>query len=142
MIMTDEHIKNLFETVSDSNRQTRSQYHLTLGKLIEYLSRYRDDKKVKLDIGGTLGEENSYRGYYSDLAFSQDYDLKMTAGNLLKRCKEILDSEYIGYKGGEYIMDYHTPLWISDYGDADDIAIIGLYHNDGICYLHTKKIYE
>ena len=139
MIMTDESIKKFFEVISESDRQTRSQYHLTLGKLIEYLSKCREDKEVKLDIGGTLGKEHSYRGYYSDLAFSLVYE-EMTAGKLLKKCKKILNSEYTGYKGGEYIMDASTPLWISDYGVASSFAVIGLYHNDGICYLQTKKI--
>lgn len=100
--------------------QERARSQLTLGKLIDALEGLPADAAV-----ADLGEDHSYRGYYSDLAFEPEV-AETTAGELARRLRrDCLGSVYEGYKGGEFRMDHTTPLWVAEYSCCGD-RIMGL----------------
>lgn len=127
-------VQKIVDAMGAAARQTRTQYHLTLGKMISQL------KEVDPQTHIYLTKPHSYRGYYSDLAFENTGEPN-TVGKFLKDLEEnILDKELIGYKGGEFLMGKDTPLWISEYSDASNLAIMGLRVDDGDIILNTKQI--
>ena len=112
----------LINAVSKSMREERSKYHMTLGDLIEAL-KSAGDGPVMVDSGGSAGEPRSYRGHYSDLALSPIEE--NTVAGLLAEIEPVLNTELTGYKGGGFMMYKDVPLWVSGYGAASSIAVIG-----------------
>lgn len=101
---------------------------MNLGNLIDCLEGQPSDRAVMawLDNNGEnalepdaqyIGDESSYRGYYEQLAF-EPTNTPSTCGELLERCRGALDSVYCGYKGGQYRMGRHTPIWFAEWGDC------------------------
>ena len=129
-------LQKLMDTMSASMRGVRSDYHLTLGKLIKMLELADKNVLVAFSDGSYPNEEMSYRGYYSDLAFDSKPE-PTTAGELLAICKKALNAEYTGYKGGEFLMDEKTPLWKSEYGTCGE-AIVGFDTKDDKLVLVCK----
>jgi hypothetical protein len=133
-------MQKLVDAMNAAGRSTRSDYHLTLGELIAALRDMPEDLRV--DCGDVDGEHpgraTSYRGYYSDLAFMPTKDAT-TAGELLKICEATLGTTLEGYKGGDFLMDANTPLWISEYGSSSGRAVIGITV-DGPAKLIIKTI--
>ena len=121
--------QDLIDTFNLGARASRSNYHLTLGGLISKLGFASPDLRVTSDYGPP-GRGLSYRIYYRDLAFKKGGEA-IAVKDFLDYCKRLLDLEQEGYKGGQYLMDRDTPLWISDYGIVSNIAIVGT---------ETKKI--
>ena len=132
--------------------KTRSEYHVTLGELIGRLENVDQDALViaKLptssDPRGELidwgvGKCDSYRGYYSDLAFEPVVvHAACTVADLLKECRHALGMEFRGYKGGEFLMTADTSLWISGYGVCDSHAIIDTQMLSGEFIIRVKKM--
>lgn len=137
-------LQQVLNAMNEAARSERSNYHLTLGKLIDVLENLSPTLPVKCggqhkgappSIGGTM----SYRGYYSDLAFAPSQQ-PLTAGALLDRCMLALNDTFEGYKGGEYIMHKDTPLWISEYGSASGLAITGARVTDKALVLQVTQL--
>lgn len=121
-------MQETLDIMGDLLRQERSRYHLTLGGLIAFLEKTNPDFFVEFDIGGKPGWPHSYRGYYSDLAFTpipRESILNVSVRGLLQTVKQALDIEFDGYKGGEFLMDEKTPLWCASYGN-NGRAIVGI----------------
>jgi len=98
----------------------RARYQMTLGEMIESLEQMPPDTTIT-----GLGDLDSYRGYYCDLAFSPT-DTTETAAELLARCQQAMGQVFIGYKGGEYVMGAKTPLWISHGSEASGVRVMGI----------------
>ena len=113
-------MQSFVNALSESAAQTRSQYHLTLGQLIDRLKKM----DPATEITPALSNPHSYRGYYSDLAFEPDGS-RTTAADLLILAQAALDQTFGGYKGGDFIMTDDTPLWFAFYGCCGS-AIIDL----------------
>ncbi len=113
-------IQKLMNNMSKGWRAERSLNQMTLAGLIDEFEKLDSDRKI---VG--LGEPDSYRGYYSDLAFNPSDEIR-TVNDLLGDCKLALGTTYTGYKGGDFFMDEHTPLWISDYGMSSGKKLMGL----------------
>lgn len=62
-------IQSLIDTFNAVGKDTRSAYHLTIGKFIEFLQTVDENADVMTDQGGSICSPHSYRGYYSDLSF-------------------------------------------------------------------------
>lgn len=131
-------MQKMMDAMSQSMRNTRKDYHLTLGGLIKVLEEVPKETNIVFSDGTNVGSEMSYRGYYSDLSFEIQKDIKK-ASDLLKQCKKALNKKYYGYKGGDFLMDADTPLWKSEYGDCGE-AIMGSVVNNGTLVLVTRKI--
>ena len=115
--MTDDEIrKNIMggniDAVFEFWQSERSESQMTLGKMIQALRSLPAD----MPIHG-LGELHSYRGYYNELAFEPSPEQE-TASSLLKRCVDAVGQVFMGYKGGYFMMNKDTPLWISPYGHS------------------------
>lgn len=137
--------QNIIDAMNNSMRGTRSDYHLTLGGLIEELKKLKASMPVYFSSANeteltNIGNEDSYRGYYCDLAFDKGEKVK-TVGELLKQCQKALGKEYTGYRGGEFLMDADTPLWKAEYGTTcGSEAIMGSHVIDGKLILICKQI--
>jgi len=145
-------IATVLNIMSEEGRPTRGTYHLTLGELIEKLKNANQYALVECSNGIIPGKPHSYRGYYSDLAFEleePEVDFESATQDSLEVlkflaiCEEILDTTLEGYKGGDFVMDAKTPLWLSAWGDASDIAIIDAIRvSEGKFLLVVKALEE
>ena len=106
-------IQALVDGLSAQWQHDRANTQMTLGKMIAALEAMPADAKV-----ANLHSAHSYRGYYSDLAFTFDYGKTgvRPAKDLLVECKGAMDQVFDGYKGGEFVMGALTTVWVADYG--------------------------
>lgn len=134
-------MQNLVDAMNHMGKVTRADYHLTLGKAIDAFEKYPKDAPVVFDVGGSPDDPHSYRGYYSDLAFEPtdpQVDEHKTVTEFLSELTESLNETFNGYKGGDFIMDKDTPLWMANWGECGR-AIMGHYQEDsGRVILITK----
>lgn len=100
--------------MSAKAQRERSKTQMTLGGLIAALEAMPADAVV-----ANIGSPMSYRGYYSDLAFSRGEGTR-PAADLLVEANGCMGRVFQGYKGGDYQMGEATPLWIAEYGDCGD----------------------
>lgn len=113
------------DNMNSKMQKERSTEYFTLGKLISELEKLNQDAHVRIQPYGLnpAGFE-SYRGYYCDLAL--DYDMEYgptTVADVLKWAKDAVNKEFIGWKGGEFLMNKNTPLWISQFGKSSNMRL-------------------
>lgn len=123
----------------DGLRRERGRYHLTLGAAIRILSEIAPETSATFDIVGTPGKVRSYRGYYSDLAFAPGLE-PTTVGGVLADLQAALGRTFEGYKGGDFLMGEDTPLWVSEYGAVDEVAVMDIRVIEGRAVLTTKRV--
>lgn len=107
-----DHLQALVNGLSAEWQRERAGTQMTLGQLIETLESMPDGTVVE-----GLGELDSYRGYYCDLAF-EPLPSKKPASEILDVCREAMGKVFTGYKGGDYVMGALTPVWVANYGDT------------------------
>ncbi len=128
----DEFKANSIQFRSDGLSE-RAKTQLTLGKLIALLEDLPKNKTVEL-----LEDGGSYRGYYSDLAFSTISGGVRTVEELSNSLKAYLGKEFQGWEGGYFTMTENTPLWAAQHGELG-MRITGLIEKDGV---YTFKLEE
>jgi len=121
--------QKMLDAMMEQARVTRAQYHLTLGQLKETLERTPKKALVEFSDGVYPGNLDSYRGYYTDLAFDDSAEA-ITAGDLLKVVKQALKTTFTGYKGGDYPASHDTVLWRSEYGSASRVCIVNTHYDN------------
>ncbi len=132
-------IQKMFDAMSAMDRNTRGNYHVTVGSLITALTKADGALPVVFDDGTPVGDGNSYRGYYEDFAL-RDGDKDSTVAELLTYMREkVLGQEFYGYKGGDFIMGEDTPLWRASYGSCGP-AIVDAKEIGGKLVLITKEV--
>lgn len=95
---------------------------MTLGEIIEKLEQCDQTKSTGYDFCGMcIDGIHSWRGNYADLAigFSEPTGAsgnRMTVSQVLQMFKEAVGKTYEGYKGGKFIMDLNTEVWVDNYG--------------------------
>ena len=98
---------------------------LHLGHLRDNLDMAPDEAIVCWDTEGFPGEPNSYRGYYDHLAFEPGAE-RITVGDFKRVIDErVMGKTFIGYKGGDYVMDHSVPVWCAEYGRANGRLLCG-----------------
>jgi hypothetical protein len=117
--MKNNLLQSMVNGLNTEWQKERAKSQMTLGKLILTLELLDSDREIS-----GIGEPDSYRGYYSDLAFKPT-DKKVTVEALFKLCQNCMGREFTGYKGGEFLMGENTPLWIASYGDCGN-RLMGL----------------
>jgi len=85
---------------------------MTLGELIKRLESADPTQVVRWGFG----DPHSYRGYYEQLAFEPKENV--TVASMLADAKSALGRTFCGYKGGDYVMDEWTSVWIANYGES------------------------
>ena len=112
-----QYVNNMLKESQDQ-RKASSQF--SLNDLIDRLEELPQDMPI------LLGDADSYRGYYSDLAFAPLYDTEpRTVKEALDAAEDAHGKTFEGYKGGEFTMEGDTPVWYSHYGTCGP-AIIGI----------------
>jgi hypothetical protein len=123
---------------ADSNQLTAFGT-VSLGALIDALkpleNRDRFDvddlgqpRWVQFDVGGLAPRGvSSYRGYYDHLAieFTTSADSPAVT-RLLEYLNAAVGEYFHGWKGGQFRMNRATPVWVSNPGECDSTAIVGL----------------
>jgi hypothetical protein len=130
-------IQALVDNMNEASRITRADYHVTLGKVIKAAQKATGN--VRFADGGIPGDEMSYRGYYSDLAFETQQIPKAVSG-FLQQCQHALGSTYEGYKGGDFLMRENTPLWRAAYGCCGDAIVRAVVEENGDLVLHCLAL--
>lgn len=120
-------MQNLIDELSKGWRAERSLSQMTLGKFISELEKLPSEKQIE-----NICSPHSYRGYYSDLSFKK-HDGVQTVKTLLNTCKDCLGKTFTGYKGGDFIMDEDTPLWIAEYSRTG-VKIMGIIEGDVLSF--------
>lgn len=108
-------LQSYMDAMSSDWMLKRISTGMTLGSLIIRLYELPADMSIQ-----SLINPHSYRGYYSDLAFEFESDKTQVVCEFLLACKNIIGKEFQGYKGGDYLMSYYTPVWIADYGNTGE----------------------
>ncbi|GAA4328343.1 hypothetical protein [Flaviaesturariibacter amylovorans] len=126
---------------------------LTLGGLIEHLERIanyhqynregREEAEVRFDFAYSFPNGvHSWRGLYAELAldFCADIDTGAEAPKLsafLTMLKETVGKRLIGWKGGEFLMDVDTPLWVAQPSWSGNTAVVGVCDEGYVIILLT-----
>lgn len=91
---------------------------MMLKDVIRILEREDQEKIVK----NGFGVPHSYRGYYDSLAFEPKENVSVA--DMLKDAKQSMGKTFTGWKGGEFVMDERTDVYIAEIGhcgtDEDD----------------------
>jgi len=105
--------------------------NMTLGEFVDALEACGLETRVFFDRFGLVPTSfNSYRGYYDHLALGFELEGIVMADELAERAKQAIGKTFGGWKGGEYTMSRHTPLWASNTGRVTRTKIVGT-SNDG-----------
>lgn len=135
-------MRTLFNEMSQRMmyERTVTGQNMSIGQLIAALEGIPDQNiQVSMSDGSTPGDLSSYRGYYSDLAIDAGSKPK-TVAELVAQLKAILGTVQTGYKGGDYTMHPHTPVWWSEWGECSGMAVKGVREVDGIASLITEYV--
>lgn len=124
------------------NQRVQETGQLTLGQLIRKLRTAGDNKEVVFDFGGFYPVGFiSWRGIYRELALTyadHNNNGPMRIGDFLSLCEETVGQEFYGYKGGEFVMDHNTPIWVDNYGESNQTALVDVIDNDYQVVLITR----
>lgn len=111
---------------------------MTLGVFIAALERYKPDSYIEFDWGGLCpGSMRSYRGYYDHLAIDPTTGEYRYVKDLLEHAKAVLGTTMNGYKGGDYVMDEDTPLWVARWGDTSGTRVVAVIYDGYIVRIKT-----
>lgn len=101
---------------------------LTLGQLISKLEKALPTAEVGIqpfNLAPTTW--GSYRGIYRDLALGYSTETgKPKVKEFLESCRECIGKVFTGYKGGDFLMDEDTFLWVANDGESNQDAIVGV----------------
>jgi len=133
-------IEEILESMMSGMRQMRVEYHLTSGEAIEQLRKLQPTHRVTFDYDEDVspGDVDSYRGYYEDLAV-EPTESPVQVSTFLSVLEAALGETFTGYKGGDFVMDKDTPLWVAKWGDVGR-AVTGLHLEGRGVVLETKEM--
>lgn len=130
-------------SVADYLQAVREGTHegMRLGAIISALEAANPDARVEFDFGGFEPTGiDSYRGYYSDLAIGFGEHSGLNAGQLLRELQDANGKTFEGYKGGDYVMDTDTPVWVANHGRSHGVAIVAVEAQSWRVVLRTALI--
>lgn len=113
-------------TLSKSDQLTLGELILKLEPIVEKQKEREDEAEVKYDFEYLYPTRiDSWRGSYDELALNfESGGNYMKVTDFLKMLKEALGKEFTGYKGGEFYMNKNTPVWVANYGNSGNTAVI------------------
>lgn len=104
--------------LSNENSKFKSAKEYNLGTFIKDLEKLDGDKEIIIEDGVYPSCFCSWRGSYCEL--SLDFDrTPILVRELLEKAKDANGKTFIGYKGGEFLMDFFVPIHIAAYGNCD-----------------------
>jgi hypothetical protein len=126
------------------NEEFSESPQLSLGELIEQFEsldlRYdeKEYKRVSFDFGSAVPTTlDSWRGSYCELALGYElsgYDrtddkhfTENSADKFLEHLKDTVGVTLTGWKGGDFLMDESTPVWVANPGNSGTTAVVGVH---------------
>lgn len=102
-----------------------ANFQFTLGDLIAALERRPGEEPVVFDFCRfTPSDIHSYRGFPEDLALSYSAGSNgYTVETMLLQLRTAVDKEFSGYKGGRYVMNEDSALWVALYECSTETVI-------------------
>lgn len=88
--------------------------------------------KVIFDFCSAFPTEiDSWRGIYAEVALSFTMDWRggtepMLVTDFIDMLIQTVGRTFTGYKGGEFMMTENTPVWVDNYGECTNTAVIGV----------------
>jgi hypothetical protein len=116
---------------------------MNLGTLIDTLEALPPTYDVKFDDGTIPHRFHSWRGVYAELTLGRDRygkPRRMSVQRLLAQAKKADGATFQGYKGGDFTMGRHTPVWADDCGEYNSRGILGASVVDGTVILATADL--
>jgi len=117
--------------LAESDQLTLGEIILKLEHIIEkkeaMIEKYENEPTVVFDFEYLYPNSiNSWRGSYAELAlgFESEKSEPMTITNFLNMLRSTVGKTFTGYKGGEFVMNKHTPVWVANYGNSGNTAVI------------------
>ncbi len=130
-----EHLKNIVTAHRKESFDKSDQ--LTLGEIISkceaILAKGTDDEPVvTLDFGYFYPTKiDSWRGAYEELALNYTTEgVQLTLSIFIDMLKNAIGKGFEGYKGGEFLMSRHTPVWVANYSEGCNSAVIEIVDGD------------
>ena len=138
-------IQEYFDNVVKAKRHDSlaNSDQITLGELIlklepivvkqaDRIKEGKDEAEVQYDFEYLFPTYfDSWRGIYAELALNfidrkrgEDDTKQLKVSEFLQLCKNANGATFTGYKGGEFTMNRHTPIWVANYGNAGNTALI------------------
>ena len=112
------------ETLVSSDQLTLGELILKLEPIVE--KQDKEEPMVQYDFEYLFPTDiDSWRGSYEELAlnFTSEGE-QMKVSEFLKMLKSTVGKTFIGYKGGEFVMSKHTPVWVVNYSNSGNTAVI------------------
>jgi hypothetical protein len=111
---------------------------MTLKDWIDTLSALKPDLEVVMDDGRYPTKLVSWRGVYAELTLdSRRGSSPPTVAFLLEDAQAANGKTFEGYKGGDYTMGLHTPVWADEWGDYAGRMLLGAKVENGRVVLQT-----
>lgn len=119
------------ETLAKSDQLTLGEMILKLEPIIAKHAERDSPLEVRFDFEYLYptGIE-SWRGSYNELALtfscSDRYDgsKAMNIIEFTNMLKQSIGKTFKGYKGGDFIMSKHTPVWVANHGNSGNTAVV------------------
>lgn len=121
---------------------------LTLGEIVAKLEAIeaahtdKEDFWVRYDFGSlTPTKLMSWRGVYAELALGyEDGKNWPKITDVLDELKSGIGKTFEGYKGGDFKMGRGTPVWVANYGDSGNTAIVDILDNSYEAIIITSRL--
>jgi hypothetical protein len=127
-------IQQYLDHMSSLSQHTRvkDKGQLSLGMLIEAIEGCEKDVNVVYDFGYMCPTSiDSWRGSYSELALNYESfkseDKELTRDRFIVMLKDAVGKTFTGYKGGDFTMTEETPIWVANYGESCNTAVVGVH---------------
>lgn len=92
---------------------------MSLGELIDALKKFDSKKPVFMSDDNHPAKIDSYRGSYDQLAISTDGQESFgTVGEFVDALESCVGDTFMGYKGGDFVMDRSTPVNFAKWGEC------------------------
>ena len=103
---------------------------LTLGQLINKLTPIQQESPeilVSYDFVSLFPTLiDSWRGDYSQLALNYGFGTHLNTTEFLSLLESANGASFTGYKGGDFFMNYHTPVWVANCGESGFTGILDI----------------
>jgi hypothetical protein len=111
---------------------------MTLGRFIDALKSSPQNNTIRFRFASAgVGDFDSYRGYYDHIAI-EPTDNVSTVGDVLASATYCLGRALSGYKGGKYVMNEDTPLWVAYHGRAGGSRVVGVINDECVTIIETQ----
>jgi hypothetical protein len=133
------------ETLNNSDQLTLGELILKLEPIAKdqqkIIEKYGNEASVVYDFEYLYPSNiDSWRGSYAELALNFKAEGEpLTITKFLKLLKSTIGKTFTGYKGGEFVMSKHTPLWVANYGHSGNTAVVDVLDNEYEVVLITGR---